>query len=184
MRRTLVLSAVVTIGVLGIPSTSVAASTTGPGQHRVGAWDSSLAANSLPARTPGLHATASGHALTAEVATTRPRKEHVPSTLHKAHLALRKEPGGPISKRRTVTGKRGAALVTDFDALKIQPRGYAHCEIVGGPQDTVTFRTAKHTWVATESACTNVVVSRDGKRLPTLLPSKKWSKAIQHYLGG
>jgi hypothetical protein len=152
VRRTLVLSAVLTVGVLGIPSTGVAASSTGPGHQRA--------------------------------ATTRPRQEHVPRTLHKAHLALRKEPGGRVTKRRTVTGKRGAALVKDFDALKRQPRGYAHCEIVGGPQDTVTFRTAKHTWVATESTCTNVVVSRDGNRLPTLLPGKKWSKAVQHYLGG
>jgi hypothetical protein len=113
----------------------------------------------------------------------RPAAEHVPTSLRKVHLARRNEPFGAVKKRRTVTGKRAAALVKSFDALRVEPRNAIHCNVAGGPEDIATFRTHSHTWVATESACSNIVVTRDGKDLPTLVGSKAWEKAEKHYLG-
>lgn len=113
----------------------------------------------------------------------RPASEYVPTTLRTVHLARRDQPGDAITKRRTVTGGSAAALVKDFDALPVVPRGAVHCNVAGGPQDIVRFRTKSHTWVATESACTNVVVTRDGHRLPTLIGSKAWEHDVHHYLG-
>jgi hypothetical protein len=113
----------------------------------------------------------------------RPASEHVPRSLHRAQLTLRKEPFGKVMKRLTVDGKQATRLVRAFDAMKTLPRNAIRCMIAGGPQDVVTFRTAAHTWRVKESACTDVVVTHDGKRLPTLIPSAAWEKAIKHDLG-
>jgi hypothetical protein len=121
--------------------------------------------------------------LAAAFATMRPKQEHVPQSVHKADLTYRSEPTSPVSRRRTVTGNQATDLVKDFDALKRQPPHAVHCDVAGGPEQTVTFATSKHTWVATQSACTNVMVTRDGKALPTLIASQKWSNDLQRYLG-
>jgi hypothetical protein len=113
----------------------------------------------------------------------RPRSEHVPLSLRRAHLALRDEPFDHNRKSLTVTGKQAARLVRAFDSMKTVPRHYFTCDIAGGPQTIVTFRTAAHTWVVKQSACTNVVVTRDGKKLPTLIANGAWDKAIAHDLG-
>jgi hypothetical protein len=115
--------------------------------------------------------------------THRPKAEQVPTSVHRAQLAYRTEPFNPPTRRRTVTGKQAKTLVTDFNSLRRQPKHYLTCDIAGGPQTTVTFRTPNHTWVATQSACTNIVVTRDGKALPTLLSSEKWENAVQRFLG-
>jgi hypothetical protein len=113
----------------------------------------------------------------------RPGSEHVPFSVHRVRLARSDKPFNKKTERRTVTGKQAARLVRSFDAMKTQPETYLRCDLVGGPLTTVTFRTAKHTWVVSESACTNILVKRDGKRLPTLMANPSWDKAVQHDLG-
>jgi hypothetical protein len=113
----------------------------------------------------------------------RPRSEHVPFSVHRVRLARSDKPFNKKSEHQIVTGKQATRLVRAFDAMKTQPTTYVRCDLVGGPLTTVTFRTAKHTWVVSESACTNILVTRDGKRLPTLIANPSWDKAIQHDLG-
>ena len=108
----------------------------------------------------------------------RPATEHVPLSVHRVHLVRRVEPGGSVVASRTVTGKRATQLVRAFDTMKTEPTDYLRCDIAGGPEDIVTFRTAKHRWVVKESACTNVVVTRDGTALPTLIANDAWDKAL------
>jgi hypothetical protein len=112
----------------------------------------------------------------------RPKAEHVPMSLRTVHLARRNNLIGPVSKRRTVTDGSARTLVRDFDRLRVVPPDSVHCNVVGGPETIVRFRTKAHTWVVTESACTNVVVTRDRKRLATLIGSRAWEKAVRHDL--
>jgi hypothetical protein len=113
----------------------------------------------------------------------RPGSEHVPFSVHRVRLVRTDKPFSQKVERRTVTGKQAARLVHSFDAMKTELTTYVRCDIVGGPVTRLTFRTAKHTWVVKESACTNILVTRDGKRLPTLIANSSWDKAIQHDLG-
>jgi hypothetical protein len=111
------------------------------------------------------------------------RREHVPTSLRKARLTYRSEPYKPVSRRRTVTHLKAKELVTAFDQLKRQPKNYVTCDVAGGPTEAVRFHTAAHTWIATQSACSEVQVTRDGKTLPTLLPSKRWARLVHQDLG-
>jgi hypothetical protein len=120
--------------------------------------------------------------LKADLASIRPSRERVPGSVHHARLTYRKEPFQPVSKRNTVSGRTAASLVKAFNALTVEPASRLQCLIAGGPSDSVTFRTTSHTWVAKESACSNVVVSRDGKLLPTLIGSAKWERLVHRYL--
>ncbi|HEX3824482.1 MAG TPA: hypothetical protein VHV79_08455 [Mycobacteriales bacterium] len=120
--------------------------------------------------------------LKADLATIRPTREHVPTSLRTVELARRNQLAGPITRRRTVTGHSAAKLVETFDSLALVPRDAVHCNVAGGPQTIVRFRTKSHRWDATESACTNVVVTRDGKPLPTLIGSAKWERLVQREL--
>lgn len=118
----------------------------------------------------------------------RPAAEHVSGAVHRVTLRYIIETTSPAESRgqgrtRTVSGTKATRLVKLFNALKREPKGYLHCALAGGPQTTVTFHGPHHTWVAKESACTNVLVSRDGKSLPTLLPSKTWTKTVNADLG-
>lgn len=113
----------------------------------------------------------------------RPPAEHVPLSLHRAHLTEHHIDFGHRSKSRTVTGKQAKRLIRAFDRMTTQPTDYIHCEIAGGPVEIVTFRTARHTWVVREGVCTNIIVTRDGKALPTLLANAAWDNAIRHDLG-
>jgi hypothetical protein len=112
----------------------------------------------------------------------RPAAEHVPLSVHRVHIVRRNELQPTPAKTVTVTGKPATRLVRAFDAMKTQPTTYVHCNIAGGPEDVVTFRGVKHTWVVKEAACTNIVVTRDGKSLPTLLANTAWNHAIAHDL--
>ncbi|HEX3705709.1 MAG TPA: hypothetical protein VHV76_03685 [Mycobacteriales bacterium] len=122
-------------------------------------------------------------------ASARPATEHVSDAVHR--VALRYSNGTvttPTSSSgggggATVHGAKATKLVDLFNALKREPRGTIHCDVAGGPQTTVTFHGPHHTWVAKQAACTNVLVTRDGKALPTLLPSKAWTAAVNHDLG-
>jgi len=113
----------------------------------------------------------------------RPAAEHVPLSVHHVKLVRRNLTGPPDRRTVTVTGRAATRLVRTFDAMTRLPRHSAHCNVVGGPETIATFRSAAHTWVASESACTDVVVTRDGKPLPTLLPSTAWERAVEHDLG-
>jgi hypothetical protein len=112
----------------------------------------------------------------------RPKTEHVPLpvskvTIHYTDVATPKQ-----AKTAKLTTAQKRALTHDFDALHREPAGTVHCDLAGGPVDTIAFVGKHHTWVVKQAACTNVQVTRDGKNLPTLLPTSKWSKAIQHDL--
>jgi hypothetical protein len=115
----------------------------------------------------------------------RPAVEHVPTSLHNAQLSYTTTSVYPTEPGKVVDvhGAKASRLITLFNALKREPADTIHCDIAGGPQTTVRFRGAKHTWVATEGACTNVLVTRDGKALPTLLPSTQWSNTVSRDLG-
>lgn len=112
----------------------------------------------------------------------RPKTEHVPLPVSKVSIHYTVVAAPKQSKTVTLTTAQKKALTHDFDALHREPAGTVHCEIAGGPVDTVTFVGKHHIWVARQAACTNVQVTRDGKSLPTLLPSAAWSKAIKHDL--
>jgi hypothetical protein len=112
----------------------------------------------------------------------RPKTEHVPLPVSKVSIHYTAVTTPKQSKAVKLTTAQKKALTHDFDALHREPAGTVHCQIAGGPVDTVTFVGKHHTWVARQAACTNVQVTRDGKTLPTLLPSSKWSKAIKHDL--
>jgi hypothetical protein len=114
----------------------------------------------------------------------RPAAEHVPLSVHRAHLVRRDDVFGSRRESRIVTGKQATRLVRAFDAMKTQPTNYVHCDIAGGPVEIVTFHTAKHTWAVKEMACSNIIVTRDGTSLPTLLPNAAWDRAVHHDLGG
>jgi hypothetical protein len=116
----------------------------------------------------------------------RPRKpasEVVPHSVHKARLARREVPYTKDAAYKTVTGKRAKALVAAFDRMKTEPTNSVHCDIAGGPEVLVTFRTAKHKWLVRQAACTDIVVTRDGKSLPTLISDTAWEHAVSHDLG-
>jgi hypothetical protein len=119
-----------------------------------------------------------------DFATLSSWREQVPASLRKARLTYRKEPTGPVTRRRTVTGRRAKELVIAFDQLKREPKNYITCDVAGGPTERVRFHTAAHTWIATQSACSELQVTRDGKSLPTLLPSRRWERLVRHDLGG
>jgi hypothetical protein len=113
----------------------------------------------------------------------RPAAEHVPTSVHRAHLVRRDDVFSNNRESRTVTGKQARRLVRAFDAMKTQPTTYVHCDLAGGPVEIVTFHAARHTWVVKEMACSNIVVTRDGTSLPTLLPNAAWDRAVHHDLG-
>lgn len=79
-----------------------------------------------------------------------------------------------------LTAKQDRHLIRVFDQLRREPRGTVHCDLAGGPTDTVRFTSRRHVWVAAQAACTNVRVTRDGRHLPTLLPDPAWEKALRH----
>lgn len=112
----------------------------------------------------------------------RPKTEHVPLPVSKVTIHDTAATTAKQATAVTLTVAQKKALTHDFDALRREPPGTIHCEIAGGPVETIRFVGKHHTWIARQAACTNVQVTRDGKPLPTLLPTSKWSKAIQHDL--
>jgi hypothetical protein len=113
--------------------------------------------------------------------TLRPFAEWVPRSVHRAQVVYRKQ-SLTVTKRRTVTGSRAAALVTAFDRLPVEPRHAVSCNVAGGPSETVTFRAAHRRWTAVQSTCTGVEVARDHKPLPTLVPDRRWDRAVHRAL--
>jgi hypothetical protein len=93
------------------------------------------------------------------------------------------ENGSGAAHARLVRGAGATRLITLFNALTPEPRNTIHCDIAGGPTTIVSFQGAHHLWKATESACTDVQVTRDGNSLPTLLPSRAWRNTVSKYLG-
>jgi hypothetical protein len=124
----------------------------------------------------GLMTVSAGVAAASARTATRPAAEHVPVSIHKAEVLY--DGGSGAASAHLVKGARATRLITLFDALKREPLRTIHCDIAGGPMTIVTFQGANHVWKATEGACTNVVVTRDGKPLPTLLPSRAWAAAV------
>lgn len=129
----------------------------------------------------GLMAASAGIAHAAGGTVGRPAAEHVPSSIKSASVM---QDSGSAASKRMVTGAKALRLVKLFDGLHREPSDIMHCDVAGGPTTVVSFYGAKHVWQATESACTNVQVTRDGKRLPTLLPSKAWTAAVAKDLRG
>lgn len=123
------------------------------------------------------------HADLAPAPPKRPKAEHVPDSV--SHAKLHYSVFGTAANNETVTesGRKARRLVHEFDRLKVEPKDTVHCDLAGGPTTTVTFRDKAHTWVAREAACTDVMVTRDGKALPTLLPSTAWEKTVARDLG-
>jgi hypothetical protein len=137
----------------------------------------------LVASTAAVVASAGVVDATAATSPPRPAAEHVPFSVDQVRLSYT-DRGNPGSDRRaTVRGNKASELARLFDSLRREPRGTVHCDVAGGPQTTVTFRSAKHVWVARQAACTNVTVTRDGKALPTLLPTKRWDATVSADLG-
>lgn len=133
----------------------------------------------------GLIAVAGTAAAATSASPPRPLAEHVPTAIQNARLAYDASSIRPSNGDKTVAlhGPKAQLLIKLFDALKAEPPDTVHCDIAGGPQTTVTFHGAQHTWVVTQAACTNIEVTRDGKGLPTLLPSQQWENAVNHDLG-
>ncbi|HVY08757.1 MAG TPA: hypothetical protein VHB18_01235 [Mycobacteriales bacterium] len=110
----------------------------------------------------------------------RPAAERVPSSVTHVRILYRDtaDPG-----RNQTLYKQGHRLVVLFNALKREPKNYVHCDAVSTARTEVVFRGHGHKWVATEALCTDVQVTRDGKPLPTLIPSRAWDKALTRRLG-
>jgi hypothetical protein len=111
-------------------------------------------------------------------AASRPSTEHVPTAIHTAEVLYDGGASGGASAH-LVKGGAATRLITLFNALKLEPRNTIHCDIAGGPTTIVSFKGAHHLWKATQSACTNVQVTRDGKGLPTLLATRAWTNAVR-----
>jgi hypothetical protein len=105
-------------------------------------------------------------------------------TLHRSETWSSSGSSGGSGAAATERGAKAQRLVDLFNQLKREPRNYVHCDAVGGPTTVVTFHGVRHVWVAKQSTCTNIVVTRDGRSLPTLLPSKAWTRTVNADLGG
>ena len=114
----------------------------------------------------------------------RPAAEHIPHSVHDATIESR--PGPPSGDDQTVTvhGAKARHLVRIFDRLHVVPAGSVRCDIAGGPEKIVTFTGKSHTWVATEAACTDITVTRDGQHLPALLETPVWDNTLAADLSG
>ena len=130
----------------------------------------------------GAAAVGSGLAVVSPAAAA-PGAEHIPTSVSHARIDYTDAQDASHNQHVRLHGKRAQHLVTLFDELKREPRNTVHCDAIGGPTTTVTFHGPNHTWVAKQATCTNIVVTRDGKSLRTLLPSKAWTKAVNSDLG-
>ncbi|HVX68568.1 MAG TPA: hypothetical protein VHA79_02620 [Mycobacteriales bacterium] len=131
-------------------------------------------------------AVAAPAAATQSVRNSRP--EHIPFGVHTVKLRYASS-SLPTSSSgsgaaATVHGKKAKRLVMLFDALERVPARAVHCDLAGGPETTVTFHGREHTWIAREAGCSTggIAVTRDGKPLPTLQPSKKWTTTVDRDL--
>jgi hypothetical protein len=102
----------------------------------------------------------------------RPQIENVPSSVDSVLVITRRttgqQDGGGVLGRRTLTGTAARQLVSDFDALKVQPSG----EVFSCPMSMVTqtaiFQAPGHRWIATAGVCVGITVTLNGHALPTL----------------
>lgn len=136
-------------------------------------------------------ATASAAPMRSSVHAARPAAEHVSPKVHTVVLrhtsstVITPTSNSGSGSHAVVHGKKAKRLVTLFNHLKRAPADMVHCDLAGGPETTVTFRGHKHTWVARDAGCATggLAVTRDGKVLPTLTPSAKWTNTVNRYLG-
>jgi hypothetical protein len=115
-----------------------------------------------------------------DLRTIRPHTEQVPASIDRAALTYQKQSFRPATKHRVVHGRRAKTLARVFDRLKVQPPHAVSCNIAGGPVETVSFRAHHHHWIAQESTCSGIQVSRDHKLQPTLVPTAHWDRLVRH----
>jgi hypothetical protein len=105
----------------------------------------------------------------------RHRNEDVPRALRTATVARIDDSDNSVIKRRTVTGSAALVLVRDFDALRREPpEGESSCALQF-TSNRATFVAHGHTWRVDDEFCGVDSVTRDGHRLPDLVPSKEFS---------
>ncbi|HVY09153.1 MAG TPA: hypothetical protein VHB18_03295 [Mycobacteriales bacterium] len=133
---------------------------------------------------------ASGALLTASTATAaaahhkgHPASEHVTAAVDDVRIAYRDTAHRAADRTIVLHGKRADRLIAIFNRLKRESPDAVHCFAMGTASTTVTFKGPHHTWSATQMICTNLTVTRDGDRKPTLIPTKAWTDALTRYLG-
>ncbi len=117
----------------------------------------------------------------------RPAVEDVPLSVHSVTVITRRTTGTPdsgqILGRRTLTGAAARQLITDFDAMTVQPAG----EQFGCPMSFITqtalFRSGSRLWQATSGVCIGVGVTLDGHQLPTLNSSNAFTHDLRAAYG-
>jgi hypothetical protein len=121
----------------------------------------------------------------------RPPAEDVPLTVDRATVVIRPVDGvsglagatgiAP-SERRILTGEAARRLVRDFDALRVRPLG----ETFGCPAyleiQIVTFRAGSQVWRVTNGACDGIEVVHNGRSLPVLSGSNRFSHDMSPFL--
>jgi hypothetical protein len=113
----------------------------------------------------------------------RRANENVPRSLRTVRVAKINLVNNSVEAAKTITGHQAARLVRDFDVLRVEPpQGPRACPA----QLTVlraTFRAGGHVWRAEDSVCGSVPVTRDGHRLPDLMPDQAFTQALRRDLG-
>jgi hypothetical protein len=109
----------------------------------------------------------------------RQAREHVPLSVRTAGVAKINESDNTVVARKTVTGSNARRLVHDFDALRVQPPQGVHPCPLQLTAVRATFRADGHVWRAVDSICGSVMVARDGRRLPDLVPDRAFSHALR-----
>jgi hypothetical protein len=105
-------------------------------------------------------------------------REFVPLAVMTVRLATINLSPHSVTTQRTVHGSAALRLIRDFNRLRVQPPFGARSCPVQLLANSATFRIDGHTWRVEDSICGSDVVTRDGHRLPGLVPSKEFSKEL------
>jgi hypothetical protein len=109
--------------------------------------------------------------------------ENVPRSLRTVQVAKVSLSDDSVKAQKTVTGHRAARLVRDFDVLRVEPPQGVHPCPMQLTALRATFRAGGHVWQAEDSVCGEVLVTRDGHRLPALAPDRAFTRSLHRDLG-
>jgi hypothetical protein len=107
----------------------------------------------------------------------RHSREFVPLAVMTVRLATITQPHS-VTARRTVDGRAAYRLIREFNALRVQPPFGARSCPLQLVANTATFRIDGHAWRVEDSICGSDVVTRDGHRLPDLVPGSEFSRDL------